>query len=267
MSILVGQFLFTFLQTENDLHVRLGPRREIAMVRDANLLKAIVPKLRLFPLLTLLFFTAVRTQAQCDLTKDLHASSICGLSLGMTPTQVLKTMKRPPDMGEKQQADIVSGWKLESGDLLSVRFRNQQYVSALTLDFHPVRRAADLGLPTAFEDQYGSGGLSGTNSLAGRAYPSTSGTQLKDNPKVELAYHRDETQNSERVIWYREETVSAGYKLEIGFYSASRLKAGERVYQNDVATKYVTVRKPELAKFDDAMSRTAKSSEAHSAKP
>jgi hypothetical protein len=54
------------------------------------------------------------------------------------------------------------------------------------------------------------------------------------------------------VIWYREEGAE-GYKREIGFLSASRLKAGERVYQNDVATKYVTVRKPELEKFDRAV--------------
>jgi len=224
-------------------------------------------RLRCLLLPSLLFLGAARTEAQCDVTHDLHAASICGLSLGMTPAQVLYTMKRPPNIGEKQHADIVSGWKLESGDLLSVRFRNQQYVSALTLDFHPLRRATDLGLPSAFEDQYGSGGMGGTTDLAGRAYPSTSGSQLKDNPKVELTYHRDETQNSERVIWYREETAPAGYKLEIGFYSASRLKAGERVYQNDVATKYVTVRKPEIAKFDHAMLHAANSPQSSGTKP
>ena len=49
--------------------------------------------------------------------------------------------------------------------------------------------------------------------------------------------------------------------MEIGFYSASRLKAGERIYQNDVTTKYVTIRKAELEKFDRAMSRAAKASE------
>src|SRR5258708_3420114 len=237
------------------------------MVRDAGLVKAILPKLHLFSLVSLLFLAAVRTEAQCDPTRDLHAANICGLSLGMTPTQVLQTMKRPPDIGQKQQDDIVSGWKLKSGDLLSVRFRNQRYVSALTLDFHPVRRAAALGLPTALEDPYGSGGLGEPSGLAGRAYPSTSGTQLKDNSKLVLTYHREETQNSERVIWYREETAAAGYTLEIGFYSASRLREGERVYQNDVGTKYVTVRKPEIANFDRAMSHAVKSSEAHGAKP
>ena len=237
------------------------------MARDASLLRAIVTKLTLLSLFSVLVFASSRSQAQCDLANDLHAVSICGLSLGMTPAQVLKIMQRPPDIGEKQKDDIVSGWKLVSGDLLSVRFRDLRYVSALTLDFHPVRRATDLGLPTELEDQYASGGLSETNSLAGRAYPSASGTQLKDNPKLELRYRRDETQNSERVIWYREETVTAGYKLEVGFYSASRLKAGERVYQNDVATKYVTVRKPELAKFDRAMLHTPVPPEGNGAKP
>jgi len=236
------------------------------MLRDASSLKAIVRNLPLLSLLMLLLASS-RSQSQCDLTHDLHAVSICGLSLGMTPAQVLETMKRPPDIGEKQKDDIVSGWKLASGDLLSVRFRNQRYVSALTLDFHPLKRATDLGLPTALEDQYASGGLGETNGLAGRAYPSASGTQLKDNPKLELRYRRDETQNSQRVIWYREETVASGYTVEVGFYSASRLKAGERVYQNDVATKYVTVRKPELAKFDHAMLDTARPPERNGAKP
>ena len=41
--------------------------------------------------------------------------------------------------------------------------------------------------------------------------------------------------------------------MEIEFYSASRLRAGERIYQNDVATKDVRISKPELAKFDRAM--------------
>jgi hypothetical protein len=261
---LFDNFLFIFPQTENDLHVTLSPQREIVM-RDASLLKATVPELHMVPLLTVLLLSVAHALAQCDLTHDLHASSICGLIVGMKPALVLETMKRPPDIGQEQQGDIVSGWKLTGGDLLSVRFRNKQYVSALMLDFHPVRRAADLGLPTALEDQYGSGGLGETIGLARRANPSTNGTQLKDNPKLILNYHRDYTQNAERVIWYREETVSAGYKLEIGFYSASRLKAGERVYQNDVATKYITVRKPELATFGHVMAHTANPSESKSA--
>jgi hypothetical protein len=236
------------------------------MARDACLLKAIIPNLLLLSLFSLLLLADTGPQAPCDLTHNLYAASVCGVTLGMTPTQVLETMKRRPDVGEEQQGDIVSGWKLSSGDFLSVRFRNKQYVSALMLDFHPVRRAVDLGLPTALEDQYGSGGLGETSGLAGRAYPSTSGTQLKDNPKLTLNYHRDETQNSERVIWYREESVPAGYKMETGFYSASRLNEGERVYQNDVATKYITVRKPELANFDRAMARTASSPESKSAR-
>lgn len=191
--------------------------------------------------------------------------NVCKLTLGMTPTQVLDTMSRPPDVGQEQSGDIVSGWKLAGGDLLMVRFRKKQYVSALSVDFHPLLRASDLGLPTAYEDQYASGGVQGTN-LAGRAYPTNSGSQLKDNSKLKLNYHRDETQNSERVIWSREEDTNAGYKIEVGFLSASRLRAGERVYQNDVATKYVTIRKPDLDKFDRAMQRqinSAKPSKAH----
>jgi len=208
-------------------------------------------------LMTPVLLGVSRAQTTCDPLRDMHTLSICQLTLGMTPSHVLDTMKRPPDAGQEQGGDIVSGWKLAGGALLTVRFRKKQYVSALSLDFHPLLRASDLGLPTAFEDQYGSGGVDGIG-LAGRNYPTTSGSQLKDNPKLKLAYRRDETQNSERVIWYREDN-SAGYKQEIGFLSASRLKVGERVYQNDVATKYVTVRKPELEKFDRVMERAATS--------
>jgi hypothetical protein len=209
-------------------------------------------------LMSPVLIAASHEQIACDPLRDMHALSICQLTLGMTPTEVLETMKGPPDVGQEQAGDIISGWKLPGGELLTVRFRKKQYVSALSLDFHPLLRASDLGLPTAFEDQYGSGGVDGIG-LAGRNYPTTSGSQLKDNPKLKLTYRRDETQNSERVIWYREENNSAGYKQEIGFLSASRLKAGERVYQNDVATKYVTIRKPELEKFDRAMERAATS--------
>jgi hypothetical protein len=86
------------------------------MVRDASLMGARVPSLHRFLLLGLLFFAAVSTRAQCDLKHDLHASSICGLNLGMSP----------------------------SGDLLNVQFRKRQYVSTLTLDFDPARRATDF---------------------------------------------------------------------------------------------------------------------------
>jgi hypothetical protein len=222
------------------------------MVRHVSCPRSTFPVLCFVCLVVSLFCRETTAQTQCDTKRDLDASSICGLDLGMTPVQVLDAMKRPPDIGQEQQGDIVSGWKLPGGDLLSVRFRKKQYVSELALDFHPARRAADLGLPTAFEDQYASGGVSGTD-LAGRAYPSTTGSQLKDNPKLKLTYHREETQNSERVVWYREEKAPEGYKMEIGFYSASRLRAGERIYQNDVATKDVRISKPELAKFDRAM--------------
>jgi hypothetical protein len=221
------------------------------MIRRVSYPPSTFPVLSFFCLVVTFLCGEASAQTQCDTKRDLHAPSICGLDLGMTPAQVLDAMKRPPDIGEEQQGDIVSGWKLPGGDFVSVRFRKKRYVSVLTLDFHPARRATDLGLPTAFEDQYASGGVSGTE-LAGRIYPSTTGSQLKDNPKLKPTYHRDETQNSERVIWSREENAPEGYKREIGFYSASRLRAGERIYQNDVATKYVTISKPELAKFDRA---------------
>jgi hypothetical protein len=194
---------------------------------------------------------------QCEKTlEEVHSANICGLTIGMTPQQVLEAMKRPPDVGQVQGEDIVSGWQVLGGDLLSVRFRHKQYVSMLTLDFHPVMRNTDLGLPSALEESHASISsrpIDNSRTVA-RANRDLSTTH---NSQVQLSYHRDETQNGERIVWYREEKDPAGYKLEIGFYSASRLKEGERIYQNDVASKYITVNKSELPNLDRAMSLQA----------
>lgn len=194
---------------------------------------------------------------QCDKNlEEVHSANICGLTIGMTPQQVLDAMKRPPDVGEVQGEDIVSGWQLPGGDLLSVRFRHKQYVSTLALDFHPVMRNTDLGLPSALEESHASISsrpIDNSRTVA-RANRDLSTTR---NSYVKLSYHRDETQNGERIVWYREEKAPVGYKIEIGFYSASRLKEGERIYQNDVASKYVTVNKSELPNLDRAMSSQA----------
>ena len=186
------------------------------MARQVSCPRSTFPVLRFVCLVVSLFCRETTAQTPCDTKRDLDASSICGLDLGMTPVQVLDAMKRPPDIGQEQQGDIFSGWKLPGGDFLSVRFRKKQYVSELALDFHPARRAADLGLPTAFEDQYASGGVSGTD-LAGRAYPSTTGSQLKDNPKLKLTYHREETQNSERAFGIARKRLRRVTKWRLNF--------------------------------------------------
>jgi hypothetical protein len=247
------KFSHHFSHEEKRLRVTLGRAKGIRMLRRGASVKSTL-QIAASVLMGTLLLSAGDKPSDCDPASNVHASNICKLTLGMTPVQALDAMNRPPDVGQEQNGDIVSGWKLAGGHLLMVRFRKKRYVSALSLDFHPLLRSSDLGLPTAYEDQYASGGVQGTN-LAGRGYPTNSGSQLKDNPKLRVSYHRDETQNSERVIWSREEDSAAGYKLEVGFLSASRLRAGERVYQNDVASKYVTVRKSDLDKFDRAMER------------
>ncbi len=148
---------------------------------------------------------------------DAHSAYICGLTIGMTPQEVLVVMKRPPDVGQVQREDIVSGWQLPGGDFVSVRFHEKQFVSYLTLDYHPVRQRRDMWLPSQFE------------------------------------YEIDETQNGERLIWYRQQKEPRGYNIEIGFQSGSRLKVGERDYKNQITSRYVAVRKTELRKFEQAM--------------
>ncbi|MFY9562510.1 MAG: hypothetical protein WAQ52_19935 [Terriglobales bacterium] len=144
-------------------------------------------------------------------------------------------MNRPPDVGQVQGEDIVSGWQLPGGDFVSVRFHKKQFVSYLTLDYHPVRERRDLWLPSDYEHTRIS------------IVPET------NTPGIQFEYEIDETQNGERVVWYRQQKEPGGYDIEIGFQSSSRLKVGERDYKNQVTSKYVSVRKAELQRFEKAM--------------
>ncbi len=166
---------------------------------------------------------------------DAHSAYICGLTIGMTPQEVLVVMKRPPDVGQVQREDIVSGWQLPGGDFVSVRFHKKQFVSYLTLDYHPVRQRRDMWLPSQFEHTRFS------------VVPET------NTPGIQFEYEIDETQNGERLIWYRQQKEPRGYNIEIGFQSGSRLKVGERDYKNQITSRYVAVRKTELRKFEQAM--------------
>ena len=161
----------------------------------------------------------------------------------MKPDQVLATMKRAPDEGQEVDGDIVSLWKLPKGNILVVRFRKKQFVSALSLELHPELMARDLELPSAFEEEYVSG-------IPERTY----------DPKRKFEYRPNDTQNADNVIWFRQIKDPAGYTYEVGFQSASRLKVGERFYKNVVASKFITVRKAYLDKLDQAMSPSRTSS-------
>jgi len=186
-----------------------------------------------------MLLASLPAESQCPSgPEDIHANTICGLSIGMKPDQVLAIMKRPPDEGQEQNGDIVSAWKLPKGNILVVRFRKKQFVGALSLDFHPELMARDLELPASRVEELPLG---------------TSGSRY--DPKRKLEYHIAETQNSENLIWYREVQAPGGYTFEVGFQSPSRLKKlGERFSRAVVASKYITVRKGELAKLDEAMS-------------
>jgi hypothetical protein len=182
-----------------------------------------------------------------------HMAHICGLRIGMTPEEVLNTMKRPPDVGEVRDEDIVSGWQMPGGDFLSVRFYKKRFVSYLTLDYRPTRQRRDLSLPSDYEHNR-------VNIITERASPVTGSPQRIDivpehtyTPGIHLEYEVDETQNGERLVWYRPQKEPKGYEIEIGFQSASRLKVGERNYKNEVTSKYIAVRKSELPKFEKTM--------------
>lgn len=174
---------------------------------------------------------------QCDKKLgEVHSAYICGLTIGMTPQEVLVVMKRPPDAGQVQGEDIVSGWQLPGGDFVSVRFHKKQFVSYLTLDYHPIRQRRDLWLPSDYEHTRIS------------IVPERTNT-----PGVQFEYEVDETQNGERLVWYRQLKEPRGYDIEIGFRSSSRLKEGERDYKNQVTSHYIGVRKAELPRFEKAM--------------
>jgi len=188
--------------------------------------------------LSVLLLASLPAESQCPSgPEDVHADTICGLSIGMKPDQVLTVMKRPPDEGQELNGDIVSAWKLPKGNILVVRFRKKQFVGALSLDFHPNLMARDLELPATREEEL----------------PSLGPAILYD-PKRKLEYHLAATQNADNLIWYREVKASGGYTFEVGFQSASRFKLGERFSRVVVASKYITVRKADLAKLDEAMS-------------
>jgi hypothetical protein len=167
-----------------------------------------------------------------------HSTYICGLEIGMTPQQVLDAMKRPPDVGEVQGEDIVSGWQMPGGDFLSVRFYKKQFVSYLMLDYHPTRRRRDLWLPSNYERML------------------FSLSQAANTPGIQFEYEVGETQNGERLVWYRQQKDRRGYDIEVGFQSSSRLKVGERDYKNEVTSKYIAVPNVELPKFEKAMMAT-----------
>jgi hypothetical protein len=190
-------------------------------------------------IVSLLFFLVpITAGAQCPSGPEkTHADTICGLSIGMKPEEVLAIMKRPPDAGQEQGEDIVSAWKLLKGNVVTVRFRKKQYVGAASLDFHPELMARDLELPSSVQQ-----------ARAAHAYDA--GTRLE--------YQRDETQNGEKIIWYRQVKHPNGYTFEVGFESASRLKVGERLFQSVVESKYITVRKAYLEELDEAMSAVPK---------
>lgn len=188
--------------------------------------------------LSVLFLAPLPASSQCPTgPENIHADTICGLSIGMKPDQVLALMKRPPDEGQEVQGDIVSMWKLPKGNILVVRFRKKQFVGALSLDLHPELMARDLELPSGVEE----------------ADLSSSPAHVYDS-KRKFEYRRNETQNAENVIWFREVKDPAGYTYEVGFKSASKLKVGDQFFQKTVASKFVTVRKAYLEKLDQAMS-------------
>lgn len=165
-----------------------------------------------------------------------HADTICGLAIGMSPDEVLATMKRAPDGGKVEGDSVNTVWKLPEGNVVTVLFRKKQYVVSVGLAYHPALMVQDLKLPNSVQ-----------------AHPSFEVYE----PGSKLEYQRGQTEDGRR-IWRREVKHPSGYTFEVGFLSASSFKVGAQFFESLVESKFITVRKDYLDKLDKAMASAPK---------
>ncbi len=82
-----------------------------------------------------------------------HRPSIMGLHIGMTAQQVLDRFGRMPDARRDEKGEIIVYWKLDKSEVVQVRFRRDNFVSYISLQYNPFRPTSDLMLRPLGEAQ------------------------------------------------------------------------------------------------------------------
>ena len=196
--------------------------------------------------------------------EEAHEFSIYGIKVGMTTPEVLDRLGgRMPDKREDKAGEIVVYWKTEEG-ILQVRFRDENYVSYVGLQYAPVRptndfwlrRLKDLGVgrPTPFVTT-GPGTTVADRPIdpnateAPRLSSSQGPSELTGtDPRLRRDYKLAETVDKERTVWTRE-MQGSGFSVDVGFISADKKKMGTQ-FEEWIQFKYVQVEVPDLKKFD-----------------
>lgn len=206
------------------------------------------------------------------LAEEDHQASIYGIRIGMTTPEVLEKLGgRMPDKREDKGGEIIVSWKTEEG-LLQLRFRDENFVSYVGLQFAPLRptndfwlrRMKDLSAGKAVEFRTsgpsGPAGASGPgmvsdmtidpNATAAPRLSSSAGTSelTGTDPRLHREYKVAETVDKERTVWTRQEKHE-GYNIDMGFISADKKNKGEK-YEEWVQFKYLQVSPDDLKRFD-----------------
>lgn len=162
---------------------------------------------------------------------EAHQYSIYGIRIGMTTPEVLDRLGgRMPDKREDKDGEIIVYWKTDEG-VLQVRFRDENYVSFIGLQFRPPRPTNDFWL-----SEVRTGG--------------SSSELTAPDPRLRRDYQLSESFDQQRAAWKRSEKTPAGYEVEISFLSSDKRKAGTQ-YSGQVEFKYVMVPPMKVKQFDE----------------
>ncbi len=207
-----------------------------------------------------------------------HRPSILGLQVGMTAQQVLDSFGRMPDARKDEKGEIIVYWKLDKREVIQVRFRKDNFVSYISLQYSPFRPGSDLMLRPLGEAQADDPGTtvnvtpdltgSGPGFAANRVtvggsedkVPVLSSASSASTPAAgkdsrwKAEYKPASTVDGERVVWARNLEVDPRFRIQVGFISASKARLNRR-YDEEVEFKFVSVLKEDLKKFDKAMTQ------------
>lgn len=161
---------------------------------------------------------------------EAHEYRIYGIEVGMTTPEVLdKLGGRMPDKREDKDGEIIVYWKTDEG-VLQVRFRDENYVSFIGLQFRPPRPTNDFWL-----SEVRTGG--------------SSSELTAPDPRLRRDYQLSESSDQQRAAWKRSQKAPSGYEVEISFLSSDKRKAGTQ-YSGQVEFKYVMVPPMKVRQFD-----------------